>query len=621
MARVMIVRLVALSAGVVVLLTLARPLHALATSPTDTPVPTSTPYPTYTPAATQTPYPTSTAVPLPTLVPTATAVPLRGALQLSSSTGMGGSSLIASASNFSPHADLTLYWDGALFVHGTTDGAGFTRLDFHVPHDAMQGPHEVRVYGPQQEEATALYQVAQTYRPALTLSAPQVAQGKTLSVSASGVEPGQLVTFYLDRITTADALGSADADASGNAGRDVTIDAGTALGTHRLIAAASTPDLRAYAFMDVQAPPASCGGLSIPLPFVAPLCIDPIGFLTHSISGAATGAAAHIGAQIAPALIEQPDYATNDALMTAFSTVQGFARDLFGILFLAGILTWYVRRLGLGSPGDVGTQIVEAAFGLALVEFLPTLLSLSIGAANALSRAILSDPNHQARDAITRLIGALVTTGLISSVAGFPLLLIVLVGALVAFLVLLLLIIITRDIGIIYGAAVFIAAPLCVVCGITPLTRGVAFAWARLWISLTLWGVWYALAFVVVEAELSTFVQRGALDALVGALAGVLVIYGAPKLGDALIGGGAARALGIGHMPLLSTVIGAAVGSATGNALGGIAAAAQGGGGGGGAVTPAATPGMSVTEIGAASQLTDGGVIDGSWGLLDEAGV
>jgi len=201
----------------------------------------------------------------------------------------------------------------------------------------------------------------------------------------------------------------------------------------------------------------------------------------------------------------------------------------------------------------------------------------------------------------------------------------VITGAILVFLVLLLLIIITRDIGITYGAAVFVAAPLCIVCGVTPLTRGVAFAWARLWFSLTLWGVWYALALVVVRAELATFAVHHGLPSLAGALAGILVVYGAPKLGDALIGGGATRALGIGHVPLLSTAIGAATGMAVGGGVRAGAEALRGAmaGGGGEAAAPAAPAMPTVTELGgpAGPALPGGDALEGAWGLLESAGV
>jgi len=565
-----VARLLTLAATLICLLSVATPMRAFAAAPTDTPMPTAAPYPTYTPAPSATPYPT------PTTAPTATALPLQGQVLLSSSSGMGNSALIAAASGFSPDAALSLTWDGGALATATTDGDGYARLNVRVPRDAAQGPHEVRVRGPHHEAATALYQVAQTYRPTVTLAAAQVAQGKAISALGAGFEPGTAVTFYLDSLAPTDSLGTANADASGNAQYDLAIAMHTRVGSHRLIAASDDPALQAYTFLTVQAPPPSCGGLSIPLPFVDPLCIDPIGFLTTTLSNAATGAASAVGAQVAPALIQQPDYTQNGPLAAAFETVQSLARDLFTVLFLAGVLTWYVRRLGLGSPGDAGVQIVEAAFGLALVQFLPTLLSLSVGAANGLSGAILGDPTHEGGVIITSLVTHLVPAALVGGLTALPLLLVVLVGVILAALVLLLLIIITRDIGIVYGAAVFVAAPLCIICGITPLTRGVATAWARLWISLTLWGVWYALALVVVRAELDTFVTQGGLDALAGALAGLLVIYGAPKLGDALIGGGATRALGIGQAPLLSTAIGTATGMATAGSIRGIGDAVKG---------------------------------------------
>ncbi len=605
MAR-LVIRLLALSAVLVGLLALVMPGHALAARRlTDTPVPSATPYPTYTPAPAGTPY------------PTATALPVRGQVQLSSSSGMDGSALIAAASGFSPGVALSLTWDGVELATATTDGDGYSRLNFRVPRDATQGPHEVRVRGPHHESATALYQVAQTYRPTLTLAAAQVTQGKAISALGAGFAPGTAITFYLDSIAATNVLGTANADASGNAQYDLAITAQTTARSHRLIAASDDPALRAYAFVSVQAPPPVCGGISIPLPFVDPLCIDAVGFLTTTLSNAATGAASAVGAQVAPALISQPDYTQNGPLAAAFDTVQSLARDLFGVLFLAGVLTWYVRRMGLGSPGDAGIQIVEAAFGLALVQFLPTLLSLSVDAANGLSSAILGDPTHEGGVIIASLVTHLAPPALVGGLTALPLLLIVLTGVVLAALTFLLLIIITRDIGIVYGAAVFVAAPLCVVCGITPLTRGVATAWARLWISLTLWGVWYALALVVVRAELDTFVTQGGLDALAGALAGLLVIYGAPKLGDALIGGGATRALGIGQVPLLSTVIGTATGMATAGSIRGIGDTVAAGGGGATPATAVGSSAATATGDSSASAASPGG----SWGPINGAGV
>jgi len=194
---------------------------------------------------------------------------------------------------------------------------------------------------------------------------------------------------------------------------------------------------------------------------------------------------------------------------------------------------------------------------------------------------------------------------------------VVVVGFVVLFFVLLVLIAITRTIGTIYGAAVYLAAPVGAICMVTPLTRSVAAAWARLWFSLTLWGVSYAIALVAVRAMVGAFGGDG-LQSLALALAGALVLYGAPRLGDAFLGGGASRALGIGNVPLLSTAARAGLAAATGGAGGAAVAAAAGADTtmgmpvtpGDPSITP--MPTASVTEIASIAP-----PINAEWGLIE----
>ncbi len=168
--------------------------------------------------------------------------------------------------------------------------------------------------------------------------------------------------------------------------------------------------------------------------------------------------------------------------------------------------------------------------------------------------------------------------------------------------------------GTIYGAAVYLAAPVGAICMVTPLTRSVAVAWARLWFSLTLWGVSYAVALVSVRAMVAAFGSDG-LQSLALALAGALVLYGAPRLGDALLGGGASRALGIGNVPLLGTAARAGLAAATAGASGAAVAAGDNAATGLGAPAgPTVTemPNASVTEITSIAP-----PINAEWGLIE----
>jgi len=576
----------------------------------------SAPTPTQTPPATQTPYPTYTPAP----APTATHHPT---LALSASQGMPATSLVVVGSDF-PDGAVTLSWDGAYLARGTSADS-YVHIDTRVPATgaaAALGPHEVRAVGPDRTSASAFFTIAHTYHPTVTLSPTHSAAvtGTVVTVDVSGFAPNQTVTFSWDRAGGAHifAHGSV-ADDNGDTSADIILgtDSTPGVGTHRLYASGTTPTLSTSASFTVDPPPPACGGVSIPIPFSAPFCLDPFGWAGSWLRNGATAGADAIGAQVATDLTTQQDYTQVTELQLVFSTMRDFARDLFGVLFLAGATAWYARRLGLGPGGEAATQMVEGGLGLALTTALPGLMHLYIMAVNAASGQILADPHHtQGGATIGLLVTRLISGDLVSVIAVNPVFLGVITGFVVAFFVLLVLIAITRTIGTMYGAAVYMAAPVCAICMVTPLTRGVAVAWARLWFSLTLWGVSYAVALVAVRAMLAVFAHSGGLQSLAAALAGALVLYGAPRLGDALLGGGASRALGIGHVPMLGTAARMGLAAATGGAAGGaVAAGAERTVAGlGAAAGPTVTemPTASVTEIASIAP-----PINAEWGLIE----
>jgi len=579
--------------------------------------------PTATPAATQTPYPTYTAVP----APTATHHP---ALQLSASQGMPATALTVVGADF-PDGEVTLYWDGAYLARGTS-GDSYVHIDTTVPatgSGAALGPHELRAVGPNRTSASVFFTIAQTLHPTVTLTPAHSAAvtGTVVTVDASGFAPNQTINFSWDRVggTRIFSHGSV-ADDNGDTSADLILetDPTPGVGTHRLYAWGTGPTLSASASFTVDPPPPpppACGGLGFTVPVINwNVCLDPIGALTTWIAHGATPGANAVGALVTKDLTTQQDYTRISQLHLAFTTMQQLARDLFGVLFLVGALTWYARHLGLGPGGEAATQLVEGGLGLAVTTALPWLLHLYIVAVNVASGMILADPNNQGGAAIGALAGHLVNVALLSALTGDPLFLVVVVGFIVGFFVLLVLVAITRTIGTIYGAAVYLAAPVATICMVTPLTRSVAAAWARLWFSLTLWGVSYAVALVSVRAMVAAFGGDG-LQSLALALAGAFVLYGAPRLGDALLGGGASRALGIGNVPMLGTAARMGLAAATGGAGGVFGNAVRGAGTD--AVMPASPgnpsvvqmPNASVTEISPAASIA--APINAEWGLIE----
>ncbi len=569
----------------------------------------------------------ASAPPPPTPLPTA-APPYHPTLQLSATGGAAGAALIAVASDFPPTGQVTVYWDGAYLTRGTTDDGGYLSLRTAVPHAAADGPHEVRAVGPRHTTAGAAFTVATppapTYHPhvALSLTHARAALGTVLMADVTGFAPNQDVTLAWDHVGGA-SPGAHAADANGDTSFDIVlgVDPTPGVGTHHLYASGAHPTLSSSASFTVDPPPPpppACGGVGFTVPFINwAVCLDPVGALGSWLAHGATAGADAIGAQVATDLTTQQDYTQISELQPVFTTMQQLARDLFAVLFLAGALTWYARRLGLGPGGEALTQMVEGGLGLALTTALPWLMRLYIGAVNAASGQILADPHHtQGAATIGLLVTRLISGDLVSVITVNPVFLGVIAGFVVAFFVLLVLIAITRTIGTMYGAAVYLAAPVCAICMVTPLTRGVAVAWARLWFSLTLWGVSYAVALVAVRAMLAVFAHTGGLQSLAAALAGALVLYGAPRLGDAVLGGGASCALGIGNVPLLGTAARMGLAAATGGTAGAAVASGDGVKTGGGATPAAPTvtemPTASVTEIASIAP-----PINAEWGLIE----
>jgi len=313
----------------------------------------SPPTPTETPPATQTPYPTYTPAP----APTATHHP---ALALSASQGMPDSPLVVVGADF-PDGQVTLYWDGAYLARGTSADS-YVHIDTRAPATggaAALGPHEVRAVGPNRTSASAFFTIAQTYHPKVTLTPTHSTPvtGTVVTVDVSGFAPGQTITFSWDRVGGAPifARGSV-ADDNGDTSADLILgtDPTPGVGTHRLYASGIGPTLSASASFTVDPPPPACGGLSIPIPFSSPFCLDPFGWAGSWLHDRATDAGKTVGALVAKDLTTQQDYTQIDKLKQPFATMQELARDLFGVLFLHRRAHLVCTAVGPGAGGRGG---------------------------------------------------------------------------------------------------------------------------------------------------------------------------------------------------------------------------------------------------------------------------
>jgi len=269
-----------------------------------------------------------------------------------------------------------------------------------------------------------------------------------------------------------------------------------------------------------------------------PLCLDVFAVIAQSWAHAITaahdnlvGAFTGLTTPIVSMLTTTPDYSDRGAwgpLNVLQDDLRATANYLFGALVLLGAFWSFFPAWWRGSARDAVTIVWYAAIAAAVVNGLPLLLHTGFMLSNAFTDTVMqsSADSTALGQAFGGAFGGL--KGTFGLVVFGPLML-------VAATVLVILIGITRIVGLELLAALYALAPLAVVGLVWGPTRGAAATWLRAYVNLSLWGPCYALTIKVATVMLAGLGFGGVLQMLLG-VAGIVALGSAPLLVNILTG-------------------------------------------------------------------------------------
>ena len=269
-----------------------------------------------------------------------------------------------------------------------------------------------------------------------------------------------------------------------------------------------------------------------------PICLDVFALIAQSWAHAITaahdnlvGAFTGLTTPVVGMLTTTPDY-TNRAAWGPLNILQDDLRTaadyLFGTLVLLGAFWSFFPAWWRGSARDAVMIVWYAALAAAIVNGLPLLLHAGFLLSNGFTTTVLQSSGDSSAlgQAFSGAFGGL--KGTLGLVVFGPILLTV-AGVLVV------LIGITRIVGLELLAALYALAPLAVVAMVWGPTRGAAVAWVRAFVNLALWGPCYALTIKVTTVMLVGLGFGGILHMLLG-VAGIVALGSAPLLANILTG-------------------------------------------------------------------------------------
>jgi len=230
-------------------------------------------------------------------------------------------------------------------------------------------------------------------------------------------------------------------------------------------------------------------------------------------------------------LTATPDYTNRGAwgpLNVLQDDLRAAANYLFGTLVLLGAFWSFFPAWWRGSARDAVMIVWYAALAAGVVNGLPVILHVGFLVSNALTTTVLqSNADSTALgQAFSGALGGL--RGTLGLTVFGPIMLTVAA-------ILVVLIGITRLVGLELLSALYALAPLAIISMVWAPTRGAAVAWLRAYINLSLWGPCYALTIKIAAVMLAGLGYTGILQMLLG-VASIVALGSAPLLANILTG-------------------------------------------------------------------------------------
>jgi len=422
-----------------------------------------------------------------------------------------------------------------------------------------------------------------THKPALALSATSGLTNTGIVAAGSDFPPHTAVTLYWDN--DAHALATSETDESGHVRLDVTIPTDAVPGGHEIRAVGANHTSAVALFTVVQGQGYQDGGGSAPhycLGGLIQWCPDLGGFvgaIFGAIGGALNGLVMGLfspiehnvsdewTAMVAPFAhdltyhpnIADPTVLQWDGLRRFQSALQQLAGVLFFGFIIVGVFARYLEQLGVGDFTQLTSPVRRAVVVTGLILGYPQLMSFGFIALNTATDTINNFPLAQGESAWTAIRGAILAVHTALSFTGILDVLVMIVGWVIVVLA-----VVVRMFGEGILGGLYIVGPLCLALFVSPYFDTIAKSWAKIFISIALWPVGYAVALKLIALMFAAggpMSEFGGFSAALGALGLTFMLYKMPALVGGFVGS-AGAVVGAVASSVTDMGIGTAIGAA-----------------------------------------------------------
>jgi hypothetical protein len=430
-----------------------------------------------------------------------------------------------------------------------------------------------------------------THKPALALSATSGLTTTAIIAAGSDFPPHTAVTLYWD--TDAHALATSETDDSGHARLDVTIPADATPGGHeiRAVGADRTSAVALFTVVAGQgyqdsggsAPHYCLGGLVQWCPDLGGLAGAVFGTIGGALNALVVGLFSPIEhnvsdewtAMVKPFAhdltyhpnIADPHVLQWDGLRRFQTALQQLAGVLFFGFLIVGVFARYLEQLGVGDFTQLTSPLRRGVVVTGLILGYPQLMSFGFVALNAATDTINSFPLAHGESAWTAIRGAILAVDNALSFTGILDVIVMIVGWIIVVLA-----VVVRMFGEGILGGLYIVGPLALALFVSPYFDTIAKSWAKIFISIALWPVGYAVALKLIALMFAAggpMSEFGGFSAALGALGLTFMLYKMPAIVGGFVGSAGAT-IGAVASSVTDMGIGTAVSAAKSWATGGL---------------------------------------------------
>jgi len=422
-----------------------------------------------------------------------------------------------------------------------------------------------------------------THRPALALSATSGTTTTAIVAAGSDFPPHTAVTLYWDN--DAHALATREADDNGTVRLDVTIPTDATTGGHEIRAVGANHTSAVALFTVVvgqgyqdaggSAPHYCLGGLIQWCPDLGGLAGAIFGAIGGALNGLVVGLFSPIEhnvsdewtAMVAPFAhdltyhpnIADPTVLQWDGLRRFQTALQELAGVLFFGFIIVGVFARYLEQLGVGDFTQLTSPVRRAVVVTGLILGYPKLMSFGFVALNTATDTINNFPLAKGESAWTAIRGAILAVHTALSFTGILDVIVLIVGWIIVVLA-----VVVRMFGEGILGGLYIVGPLCLALFVSPYFDTIAKSWAKIFISIALWPVGYAVALKLIAlmfAASGPMSEFGGFSAALGALGLTFMLYKMPAIVGGFVGS-AGAVVGAVASSVTDAGVGTAVGAA-----------------------------------------------------------